>query len=133
MLTNKSNENKIESETKSSEDPLTPCTPATVTVCPKQTISPDRSTNNPHKGATCYSSPQIMATTAATVQYSLSTNSDNDRKMECSDTVSIQAMGAVTGILVVLLVVMTSGYIYICWNNMKKRGGLRIISKQMTR
>ena len=54
-------------------------------------------------------------------------------EMECSDMVSIQAMGAMIGILVVLLVVMTSGYIYICWNNMKKGGGLRIISKQMTR
>ena len=54
-------------------------------------------------------------------------------EVECSDMVSIQAMGAMIGILVVLLVVMTSGYIYICWNNMKKGGGLRIISKQMTR
>jgi hypothetical protein len=42
-------------------------------------------------------------------------------------------MGAVIGILMVLLVVMTAGYIYICWNNMKKRGGLRIISKQIAR
>ena len=54
-------------------------------------------------------------------------------EVECSDMVSIQAMGAMIGILVVLLVAMTSGYIYICWNNMKKRGGLRIISKQMAR
>ena len=87
------------------------CTPATVTVCPTQTPI----------GAT---DPQLTATT---VQH---TNSDSDRKVECSDRVSVQAMGAVIGLLVALLVVMSAGYIYICWS-MKKRGELRIISKQM--
>ena len=85
-------------------------TPATVTVCPTQTPDP---------------SP-------TTVLCSQNTDSDSDRKLKCSDRVSVQAMGVVVGLLVALLVVMSAGYIYICWN-MKKRGELRIISKQMTR
>ena len=96
------------------------CTLATITVCPTQTPSLRETNNN----------PQLVTTTVPCSQH---TNNDNDRKMECAYITSIQAMGAVTGLLIVLLVVMTSGYIYICWTHMKKRGGLRIISKQMTR
>ena len=75
-------------------------------------------------------SPQLVVTTVLCSQH---TDSDiNERNMECTDMTSIQAMGAVMVLLIVLLVVMTSGYMYICWN-MKKSGRLRTISKQMTR
>ncbi len=94
----------IKPTTGSLEEIHTPCTPATVTVCPTPSLDPSTTDSQP------------VATTVL-----------------CSDIASIQAMEAVIAIFVVLLVAMTSGYIYICWNNVKKRGGIRIISKQMTR
>jgi hypothetical protein len=95
---------EITPTTGSLEEMHTPCTKATVTVCPTPSLDP--STTDPQPVA-----PTVL----------------------CSDMASIQAMGAVIGIFVALLMVMTSGYIYICWNNVKKRGGLRIISKQIAR
>jgi hypothetical protein len=85
LPTNKpiANDHEGENKTGSFEEEHTPCTPATVTVCPIQTpspIKPDPSTTDPPIGA---------------------------------DMISTQAMGAVTGILIVLLLLMTSGYIYI--------------------
>jgi hypothetical protein len=109
-------------KTKPPEETHTPCTPFIVTVCPIQTPSP---TTLP-KEMTDYSNPHMVATTVPCNCSQPTTNSE----VKCSDS---QAMGAVIGILMVLLVVMTTGYIYICWNNMKKRGGLRIISKQIAR
>ena len=96
---------------------------------PEITMATDKSNGDKEESNTKSEDPHTPTVcTPPTV-----TNNVKDRKMECSDMVSIRTMGAVIGIFVVLLVVMTSGYIYICWNNMKKRGGLRIISKQMTR
>ena len=100
------------------------CTPATVTVCPTQTTSLTKAASSTTDLEA--TDPQLAATT---VQH---TDSDSDRKVECPDRVSVQAMGAVIGLLVALLVVMSVGYIYICWS-IKKRGELRIISKQMAR
>ena len=116
------------------------CTPATVTVCPKQGFSstwrqnssvcvPASSTRATNR-ATIIKMSTVVITTAQCTPYA---SSNDTLKIECTQMRStILAMGAVTGILVVLLVVMTAGYMFICWR-MKKKGGIRITTKQMTR
>ena len=129
----------------------TMCTPATVTVCPTQTPSlmkadppthsPTGATDNnvntsiktiPTSCSIWNKATTITKTSTMVITTVLCTNNNDERKKECIDMTSIQAMGAVTGLLIVILAIMTTGYLYICWN-MKKRGGIRSSLKQMAR
>lgn len=55
----------------------------------------------------------------------------NERKAERADS-SVLAMGVMTGLVIILLMVMATGYIFIFWK-MKKRGGIWTISSNQTR
>ena len=86
------------------------CTPAIVSVC--QTSS---------------------SIWTADPSVSIHPSSSGGMKMECTDTTSTtSAMGVVTGVLAVLLVVMLAGNVFIYWN-IKKRGERRISLKWRTR
>ena len=127
----------------------TPCSPATTAVNPTLTtlvadpqthtldrlMAPADSTSAKVVPKSCSLWTQetaiaktstMVITTVLCPQY---TECNNERKAECANS-SVLAMGVMTGLVIVLLMVMAAGYIFIFWRMKRNGREWTIISRQ---